>query len=364
MHRRALLFVGRPRVLVIVLAETRASSKTFDNFVANVLDPLDADLCVCVGAPLTDDDAMWKRAMHRFVYPEPDDYESAFDYAYDTEQKEDPWDTEVVKNGNAISNATVDMFHHYDGCGMHTVTYDDADASTYCVNHVDWKDMTVQPNVTTRVKNTLPWRTFYHIRDQFLGGIKLSNHKGSGGILLFFRWFLAHMLQKHNLVKQYDRFIITRSDFLYTIPHPSMDALNSNFIWIPDGERYGGVTDRHVVLSREYVLPYLGILQSIFRKSYTYLMLMKNHHAWNLEQLIRLHLEVHDLWTKVRFMPYIMYSIRLPTGTTRWSTGTYYEHLGYYVKYPDEYDAAQRHARIIRDDPHHVVMEIQKQLTQ
>ena len=37
------------RTLVIVLSETRASELTFDSFKKNVIDELNADLCVCIG---------------------------------------------------------------------------------------------------------------------------------------------------------------------------------------------------------------------------------------------------------------------------------------------------------------------------
>ena len=37
------------RTLVIILSETRAHELTFDNFKQNVLDVLNADLCVCIG---------------------------------------------------------------------------------------------------------------------------------------------------------------------------------------------------------------------------------------------------------------------------------------------------------------------------
>ena len=37
------------RTLVIILSETRASELTFENFKKNVLEQLNADLCVCIG---------------------------------------------------------------------------------------------------------------------------------------------------------------------------------------------------------------------------------------------------------------------------------------------------------------------------
>ena len=76
------------------------------------------------------------------------------------------------------------------------------------------------------------------IKDQFLGGIKdqHNQHPGSAGILIFFRWYLLHNLVKSDIVSEYDRFVITRSDFIYQLPHPKMDILDPNLIWIPNSE--------------------------------------------------------------------------------------------------------------------------------
>lgn len=40
----------------------------------------------------------------------------------------------------------------------------------------------------------------------------------------------------------------------------------------------------------------------------------------------------------VKEFPYIMYSVRLPNGSTRWSQGVYVGFLGYYVKYISEFN--------------------------
>ena len=70
--------------LVIILSETRASELTFDNFKKNVIDELNADLCVCIGVKPDYDyeNPYYKLAKFRFLYDEPDDYGDAFDYAY------------------------------------------------------------------------------------------------------------------------------------------------------------------------------------------------------------------------------------------------------------------------------------------
>jgi hypothetical protein len=59
---------------------------------------------------------------------------------------------------------------------------------------------------------------------------------------------------------------------------------------------------------------------------------------WNLEQLIKFHLEQNKVVNLVKEFPYIMYSIRPLNGSTRWATGTYSNKLGYYIKYEGEYN--------------------------
>jgi len=41
---------------------------------------------------------------------------------------------------------------------------------------------------------------------------------------------------------QYERFIVTRSDYMHKIKHAPLSLLPPQYIWIPDGEQYNGVT--------------------------------------------------------------------------------------------------------------------------
>ena len=40
-----------------------------------------------------------------------------------------------------------------------------------------------------------------------------------------------------------------------------------------------------------------------------------------------------------------MYAVRDVNGTTRWAEGTFRSDLGYYIKYPYEYDMSTTHMR-------------------
>lgn len=272
------------KTLVVILSETRAHELTFDNIKSHLLDPLQADLCICIG--IRDDydttNPFYTHAKHRFLYPEPDDYAKAFDEAY------------------ADSGAT-----------------------------------------------GLPWREFLKIKDQFLGGIKdpHNEHPGSAGILLFFRWFL---LKNLDAISHYDRYIITRSDFLYQVPHAPLSFLDPKYIWIPDCEGYRGYTDRHAVLSKDNIRVYVDILGCMFTRSHEYFDELKQKDDWNLERLIKFHLDKNG--ATVKEFPYVMYTVRPENGTTRWSTGEYSAQHGYYIKYITEYEKSSYYRSVYSDE--------------
>lgn len=103
------------------------------------------------------------------------------------------------------------------------------------------------------------------------------------------------------------------------MPHPNLDVLDDNFIWIPNSEHYGGVTDRHVVISNKHIIKYLNILNTLILKSNDYYDKLKNYDRWNLESIIKFHLEQEQIFDKVKFFPYIMFAVRPINGITRWS---------------------------------------------
>jgi hypothetical protein len=281
------------RTLIILLAETRAHELTYDNIKKNLIDTLNADLCLCIGVKPDYDynNPFYKLAKYKFTYEEPDDYGDAFEYAYNILKNELP---EKERN------------------------------------------------------NLLYWREFLKIKEQYMGGVKDSKfqHDGSAGILIFFRWYLLKCLQDNNLIQQYDRFIITRSDFIYRLPHPTLDILKEDYIWIPDCEHYGGYTDRHVVLSQDTIIPYLNIFNNMVHNGYDYYLSMCKKNDWCLERLIPFHLKKQNVLYYVKEFPYVMYSVRPEGGTTRWSSGIFSNQHNYYIKYPSEYEKSSYYAEL------------------
>lgn len=273
-------------VLVIVLAETRAHEHTFELFRGNVLDNLQADLCLCVADNAREDtgNPFYRHARYVWRYPEPDDWGDAFDEA-----------------------------QRHSGL-------------------------------------TGEWRRLLGVKDQWLGGVRgEGQHPGSAGILLFFRWFLKERLVATGVIAHYDRFIVTRSDFVHRIPHAPLELLDPDYIWIPFGEDYHGYTDRHIIASRMDILDVLSITDAILCEPERLAAEMQHCAHWNLEQFIKFSFARQGLGSRVKRYPYTMYSVRSTDGHTRWSEGIFNARLGYFIKYPAEYRRFRLARLLIRE---------------
>jgi hypothetical protein len=351
------------KTLVIILSETRESELTFDNFKKNVIDELNAELCICIGVKPEYDynNPFYQLAKYKFLYNEPTDFGDAFEYAYNTISQNKP-KYECLYNINALygkiqkpqqsttnityyknNNENIINFNDFndDEVIIHTNKFSNNlwRNQIYGIKNSKNNNLVSQKNIIT-YKKPLYWREFLKVKSQFLGGIKdkYNQHPGSAGILIFFRWFLLKNLIDNDLINKYDRFIITRSDYIYQLPHPKLELMNENFIWIPDSEHYYGYTDRHAILSKNNIISYLNILNNLVLRSNEYFIKMKDKSNWNLEQLIKFHLEQNNVLHLVKEFPYVMYSVRNINGSTRWSSGKYSNELNYYIKYKSEYN--------------------------
>jgi hypothetical protein len=260
--------------LVIILAETREYAKTFDSFESNLMNVVNGDLALCVADN------------PREVKTNPFYKKAKYTWTY----------TEPEDWGDAF----------------------------------DWAQAQMGSNSN--------WRQLLNIKYQWLGGAKGPNqHMGSGGILLFFRWFLKHSLLQSDVLDKYDRFLVTRSDFIHETPHLPLSLLNSKYIWIPEGEDFGGFNDRHIVANKQDILSICSITDDILIRPDEVYSRLSPHQPINIEKYIRLSFEARDLSSKIRRYPYTMYSIRSESGHTRWAKGTLNEQLGYYIKYEFEF---------------------------
>lgn len=275
---------AKERVLVCILGQVRAHRLTWANFKDNVLDALGADLAVCIGT-----DAGFDPANPYFA--------------------------------NARHRWSIPEFADYgDGFEM----------------------------ARQSLGGEAAWRALLAVRNQWLGGIRAENaHPGSGAIQIFFRWFLLHNLLKDGLLDRYDRFIVTRSDFFYLCPHPPIECLDRKALWIPDGEDYGGVTDRHLVVSADDLVASLGLIDDILLRPCALAAEMSGRDDWNIERYLRFQFEKKGLAPRVRRFPYVMFTVRGQTDSSSWSWGQYDAETAMIVKYKSERDEALKYQNVL-----------------
>jgi hypothetical protein len=280
------------KTLVIILSETRAHELTFYNFKKNVIDELNADLCLCIGVKADYDyeNPFYKLAKYHFLYNEEEDPNFAKSAAYSYEETPN----------KPVSTEEHPVKHYTDFIKL---------KAHFGYENIETEDPT-----------------------------QFSNFIISTYIHVFFLWFLQHNMRKTDILSKYDRFLILRSDYIYIMPFPKMEILNGNYIWVPDGEDYSGICDRAVVLSREHFERYVNIMECFYTKPNRYYEMIDCQYNLNMEMLLKMHLEENGISGLVRRYPYISYSVRNINGTTRWGSGLLFNSLGYYVKYPSEYD--------------------------
>jgi hypothetical protein len=113
---------------------------------------------------------------------------------------------------------------------------------------------------------------------------------------------------------------------------------------VPEGEDYGGITDRHVVVPRRHIAACLEVLSDLLCDSSAMLRELSMQGAnWNLEKYL-LYIK-RGIAQHIRRFERVMYAVRLEDTTTRWSVGEYHPEAGMIAKYRSEYDAVQRTKR-------------------
>lgn len=156
-------------------------------------------------------------------------------------------------------------------------------------------------------KNVTNWRLtvepYVMKTSGVLGGIK--GHTGSGAVIFMARHWLIEYIERLNLTDHYDRFVLTRSDHYYTCSHP-LSILDARYLWVPSGEDYGGVTDRHWVMNRHHLIPALRVLSNLI---FHHERLFATKLVINPELLIRSTWIMESLYPhQVRRFPRMMYT--------------------------------------------------------
>jgi hypothetical protein len=278
---RMMMGRGEPgRVLVAVMAETRAWEITAQGLFENVLDALGADLALCVGDH-EDPTPLHERAKFVWRAEEPEDWGELYD----------------------------------------------------------------------RKAGGPGWRTLLEPGAQFFGPIEPE--VGSGAIVLYYRQILKESIERTGIADDYDWLIVTRSDLLWPIPHPSTRFLSHRHLYALEGEGYGGIGDRHLIVPRRYVRRFLEVPDPIFsdpealKRRLGRISVAQDWPVLNPERYLAARLKDLGLARRVRFLPYAPFAVRAPEGSTRWSPGVFDEELGAYIKYPTELERSRIAQRFV-----------------
>jgi hypothetical protein len=284
------------KVLVCLLGSTRAHQLTFPSFKQRVLDELNADLALALAIDENYEyaNSYWQHAKYHWTTPFLNDFGEAFDFA--------------------------------------------------------------QWSLCRERKLAAPdWRIMLGINGMWQGGIKSPDPQpGHASLVFVIRWLLLQGLKHDDVLDRYDRFVITRSDFVWLCPHPPLSILDRDAIWVPNDEHHGGLNDRHLVVSRADLADCLNLIEDIvlepsqLYKEFEY---MKGRPFVNnnIEQFLAHHIRRKKLFHKVKMFPYVMYLAREASDKSRtWSSGMYEPAVGHYIKYPVEFRTAVAYATIIK----------------
>jgi len=359
------------KTLVIILSETRGHELTYESFKKNVIDELDADLCLCIGIKKEYDynNPFFKLAKYHFLYNEEIDpnFAKSVDYSYSNTDLSEKYEkienittlyprvssnyfseenVNYLGEYNNINDIDLSIFPENDAFVYHNADFKGSNRKRlYSVKfHDDTYDHEENVVMFIQRKHYYDFLKFKKRLGQNLdtyNNNEFSNFTISTYIHFFFLWFLNKNLKEKNLIQKYDRFIITRSDFIYQLPFPKMDLLHEQYVWVPDSEDYEGLCDRCVVLSKYNIENSINILENFYKKSNKYYFNIQREYFWNVEKIFKMHLEENGLIYSVKRFPYINYLVRNIYDKTRWSEGVYYEELGYYIKYQSEYEKSK-----------------------
>ena len=137
------------------------------------------------------------------------------------------------------------------------------------------------------------------------------------------------------ILEKYEYIIYTRFDQYYVDFHPD---LTKDKVFIPEGEDYFGICDRHVVIKSKDSKKYFSIIDYIDSQN----ALLDIPAYPNCESVYKKHLEYSGLINKVERFERISFTSALKNEPTNWRIPTYKIFLtkNLMIKYPDEFIGA------------------------
>ena len=195
------------------------------------------------------------------------------------------------------------------------------------------------------------WRDFYVTNfkpnwDFFLNRHKFNNaslmggiddYNGSGAIIFAFRHYL--LINKMSILNQYDRIILTRSDFYYIDEHPYLPLGN---LYAVEGEEYGGVSDRHFIFDSKMSNQVLGVLNFLCSEENFNFLSKYQENSINPETALLLFFKYNKIYDLLKFHKRVQFTVAVEGDNTRWRKPSNYipglNNIKY--KYISEYEVA------------------------
>ena len=136
-------------------------------------------------------------------------------------------------------------------------------------------------------------------------------------------------------LRKYEFIIYTRFDQFYTDYHINIIDEDSDKIWIPEGENYHGIGDRHAIIPIKYIEKFLSICTYVDSKE----SIIDPPDYLNCETAYLRFLTHNDLIKKVKRYKRIQFTSATNQDKTNWRVPKYkvYMTRNLLIKYPDEF---------------------------
>lgn len=131
-----------------------------------------------------------------------------------------------------------------------------------------WEDEDIRTHLYSETRN--PGRVidleYIEVQGNWFGNQCLKpalrdNRPGSAICMYYNQRKCLDMVKEHEVERgrHYEWVVVSRTDFRWVAPHPPLELLSGDAVWIPTGSDWeGGINDRHAVLRRKYADQYLS----------------------------------------------------------------------------------------------------------
>ena len=195
------------------------------------------------------------------------------------------------------------------------------------------------------------WREFYDLNFNSNWDLFFKKHKygnatlmggiddflGSGAIVFAFRHYL--LKNKIEFINQYDRIILTRSDFYYIDKHP---ILPLGKLYAVEGEEYGGISDRHFIFDSYMSNDVLGILDFLCSEANFERLNKLEENTVNPEMALLIFFKHNKINEKLEYHKRVQFTVGIEGDLSRWVNPSHFitGFKGIIYKYIEEYEVA------------------------